>query len=76
MQLKLLKSFFSKTMFKGREIDLNFCTTQKRSLIKLIDSIFRYGASNLLRNRNIAIYSFLFWGNAKSAPFSIEFRDL
>ena len=33
MQLKLLKSFFSKTMFKGCEIDLNFCTTQKRRLI-------------------------------------------
>ena len=32
MQLKLLKSFFSKSLFKGREIDLKFCTTQKRTL--------------------------------------------
>ena len=30
MQLKLLKSFSSKTMFRGREFDLKFCTTQKR----------------------------------------------
>ena len=32
MQLKLLKAFFSKSLFRGREIDLKFCTTQKRRL--------------------------------------------
>ena len=31
MQLKLVKPFFSKSLFKGREIDLKFCTTQKRN---------------------------------------------
>ena len=67
--------FSSKVGLKGREIDVKFCTTQKRTLLAYI---FCFRSKMLALYRKIELlelFTLLFWGNAKIGPFSTEFRD-
>ena len=77
MQLKLLKPFSSKTMFRGHEFDLKFCTTPKEK--HWITQAFLFSDKVLAAYREIEIYlhiHFSFWIMQKMQNFRSNLRPL
>ena len=62
-------------VFRGRENALKFCSTPKENNCNSSISIFRYSASTYREVEILPTYAFLFWGSAKSARYSEQFRD-
>ena len=75
MQLKLLKSFFSETMFKGRKNALKFCTIPKENIKQLKHVYIPTQCKHLGKQKYKATYPYLFWANAKRARYLEQFRD-
>ena len=78
MQLKLLKPFFSKPLFKGREIDLKFCITPKENIKK--NNAFLFSDKVLAPYRGIEIgicnIYFSFWVMQKGVRLWTNFATL